>query len=204
MRHRHFFPAVTLWISSFLVLSLVGCAGSPSARFYLLSPTVTAKNEAVPPQQGNCITLRIARVTLPEYLNRPQIVTRTSENNLALSDYNLWAEPLTDTFARVLAENISRQICTQKIMLSPGKTPGGWESRIEVEVFGMDGTLGKEAVLEAWWSVSRGAETALSKRSRHSEPVNEKTYDALVRAQSRNIGALSREIAEAIRKTGMQ
>jgi hypothetical protein len=42
---------------------------------------------------GGCIYLRIARVTIPEYLNRPDIVTRTTENIMTLSDDDQWAEP---------------------------------------------------------------------------------------------------------------
>jgi len=56
----------------------------------------------------------------------------------------------------VLAENISQHICTKKISLSPGKTSGESYYRVEVEVYRMDGSIGKEAVLDVWWTVSGG------------------------------------------------
>jgi uncharacterized lipoprotein YmbA len=202
MTDSRFSRAEQLLATAFLVFSLVGCSSSPSARFYLLSPAPVADNEAGRTEQEDCINLRIARATLPEYLNRPQIVTRTTENDLTLADYDQWAEPLSDTFTRVLAENISRHICTKRISLSPGKALGGSDYRVEVEVYRMDGSLGKEAEIEAWWTVSGGAGTTvlLSKRSKFSEPVKGKTYDALVQAQSRILDTFGREIAEAIRK----
>lgn len=184
-----------------LAFSLIGCASSPSSTFYLLSPTAVAESETGSAEQANCIHLRIAPVKFPEYLNRPHIVTRNTENKLTLADYDRWAEPLSDTFARVLAENISRQICTRKVSLSQGKALKESDYRVDMEVYRMDGILGKEAVLEAWWTVSGGAGNTFlrSKRSRFSEPVNENTYGAFVQAQSRVLAALSREIAEAIK-----
>lgn len=193
-----------LAVMAVLAFSLIGCAGSPSSTFYLLSPASVVKNNNTgPTEEGDCIHLRIARVTLPEYLNRPQIVTRTTENNLTLSDdVDQWAEPLSDTFARVLAENISQHICTKKVSLSPGKASGGSDYRVEVEVYRMDGSLGKEAVLDAWWTVSGGAGNTFlrSKRSKFSEPVKGNAYGAFVQAQSRILDTFSREIAEAIRR----
>ncbi len=197
-----FSRAEQLLVAVCLVFGLAGCSSSPPAAFYLLSPTSVADNEAGRTEQEDCIDLRIVPATLPEYLNRPQIVTRTTENDLTLADYDRWAEPLSDTFTRVLAENTSRHICTNRVSLSPGKASGGSEYRVEVEVYRMDGSLGKEAVLEVWWTVSEGGGTTvlLSKRSKFSEPVKEKTYDAFVQAQSRILDVFGREIAEAIRK----
>jgi uncharacterized lipoprotein YmbA len=156
MNYSYFYRAVLLSAMAFLVFSLIGCAGRPPSMFYLLSPTSVVKDEAISTEQGGCIHLRIARVTIPEYLNRPNIVTRTTENNLILSDDDQWAEPLSDTVARVLAENISQYVCIKKISLSPGKASGESDYRVEVEVYRMDGSLGKDAVLDVWWTVSGG------------------------------------------------
>ena len=64
----------------------------------------------------------------------------------------------------------------------------------------MDGTLGKEAVLEAWWTIWSGKETKVlaSKRSRFVEPVQGQGYEALVQAHSRILAAFSRDIAQTI------
>ena len=202
MNDSCFSRAMRLLAMAFLAFSLIGCAGSSPSRFYLLSPASVVKDEAGSTVQGNCIHLRIARVTLPEYLNRPHIVTRTTENNLTLSDDDQWAEPLSDTVARVLAEDISQHVCTKKISLPPGKASGESDYRVEVEVYRMDGSLGKEAVLEVWWTVSGGAGNIFhrSKRSKFSESVKGDTYSAFVQAQSRMLDTFGREIAETIRK----
>ena len=86
--------------------------------------------------------------------------------------------------------------------LSTGKTSGESGYRVEVEVCRMDGSLGKDAVLDVWWTVSGGVGNILlrSKRSKFSESVKGNTYSAFVQAQSRILDTFSREIAEAIQK----
>jgi len=202
MNDSSIYRAVQLSAMVFLVFSIIGCADRLSSTFYLLSPASVVKDEAIFRVQGDCIHLRIARVTIPEYLNRTHIATRTTENNLTLSDDDQWAEPLSDTVARVLAENISQHLCTKKISLSPGRMSGESDYRVEVEIYQMDGSLGKDAVLDVWWTVTRGTGNILlrSKRSTFSESVSGNTYSDFVQAQSRILDTFSREIAETIQK----
>jgi uncharacterized protein len=71
-----------------------------------------------------------------------------------------------------------------------------------VEITRFDGELGGRCVLQARWRVlgRRGVPPAMHGQSRLSEPAGG-DYAALVAAQSRLLGALSAEIARAIRGT---
>jgi uncharacterized lipoprotein YmbA len=55
--------------------------------------------------------------------------------------------------------------------------------------------------LEAWWRVFRGDGKIMlvARKSNLSEPAGGGDYKSLVAAQSRALGQLSREIAEAIK-----
>ncbi len=70
-----------------------------------------------------------------------------------------------------------------------------------MKVLRLDGGLGGEVTLEAWWMVlgGDGKKMVLSKKSNLTEAVVGKDYNSLVSAQSRTIGLLSSEIAEAIK-----
>jgi uncharacterized lipoprotein YmbA len=70
-----------------------------------------------------------------------------------------------------------------------------------MEVLRMDGSLGGNVSLEAWWMVSSGdgKKILASKRSTLTEAVGGQDYRSLVGAQSRALGTLSREIAEAVK-----
>jgi hypothetical protein len=184
-----------------LFIFLTGCASTNPAKFYLLSPLPegsTVKSSAA----DACVSLGVGPVKLPEYLNRPQIVTRASTNELIFGQFDRWAEPLSDTFSRVLAENLTRLLCTKSVVLYPWKPSTQMDYRVEAEVIRMDGALGKEASLEVWWSIGGGGEkkVLISRQSKFREPVAANDYEALVQAQSRLLASFSREIVEAMGK----
>jgi uncharacterized protein len=101
-----------------LLILLVGCASSPPSRFYLMSPLSNESSKSQHSADAECVSIAIGYVRLPEYANRPQIVTRTSQNELSRSQFDLWAEPLQDTFARVMAENLTQLLCTKRVYLT--------------------------------------------------------------------------------------
>lgn len=187
-----------------LVISLfiiTGCASTEPSRFYLLS-SISDGSGSNKPSGAPCVSLIVGPVRLPEYTNRPQIVTRSSQNELYRAQFDLWAEPLSDTFSRVFAENISRLICTKNVSLFLWNSSATVDYRVIIDVMKMDGTLGKEAVLEAWWTISSGRESKvlISKQSKIVEPVKNQSYEAFVRALSSAVETLSRDIAQDISK----
>jgi uncharacterized protein len=100
------------------LLGLSGCLGStPPTHFYLLPP-LTSGDTASPASAGQReVTLAVGPVTVPPYLDRPQIVTRTSRAKLTLADFEQWAGPLADTTARVLSEDLALLIPTERVVL---------------------------------------------------------------------------------------
>jgi uncharacterized protein len=181
------------------LLQLTGCASTEPSRYYLLSPVLSG-SETQKPTGESCVSLVIGPVRLPEYTNRPQIVTRSSQNELYRAQFDLWAEPLSETFSRVLVENLTQLMCTKNVSLFLWNTPAPVDYRVVMEVMRMDGSLGKEAVLEAWWTITSGKETKVlaSRQSRFAEPVKNQSYESLVQAHSRALASLSREVAQAI------
>jgi len=177
------------------LLVLAGCASNAPTRYYVLSPLA---GETKVTAEESCATVGIGPVKLPEYVNRPEIVTRTTPNELVLSYFDLWAEPLNESIPRILAENVSRLICAKEVMLFPWRPSRAPDYRVEVEFVHLDGNLGKTVSLEAWWSVSSG-NVRVVRRSAYSEPVSGQDYDALVQAESRALVTLSRDIAGAIK-----
>jgi hypothetical protein len=184
-----------------LLMHLAGCASSAPSRFYVLSPLASTKVESQALKDEGCIALGVGPVELPAYLDRPQIVTRVSENELNLAEFDKWAEPLKDNFSRVLVENLSTLLCADAISIFPWKGPTPIDYRIEVTVIRMDGNVGGNASLVARWAIFRenDRKMLLARQSSFSRLLSSEGYKALVSAQSRAIADLSREIAEAIK-----
>lgn len=181
------------------VLLLTGCSSTEPPRFYLLNPLAEGTNLQRPTSEP-CISLGVGPVRLPEYLDRPQIVTRATRDELALAQLDRWAEPLSDAFRRVLAQNLSRLLCTTTVSLYPWRPSIPHDYRLEVQVIRMDGKPGEGVVLEAWWSVSGGPDKKVlaAKQSGFTEPAQNRDYEALVQAHSRAVVLLCRDIAQTI------
>jgi hypothetical protein len=180
-----------------LVVCLSACAGkSTSSKFYVLSPLPQSKLSGA---EGK--TIGVFPVAMPDYLDRPQIVTRVSENEIKLDEFSRWAEPLKENFYAVLVENLSTLLNSDKIIKTTQNLGVPVTLQVGVEVVQFDGTLGGDVVLNVKWGLfaEERKKLLLAKRSSFREPTGAATYEALVAAQSSAVAALSREIALAIK-----
>jgi uncharacterized protein len=180
-------------------LTLAGCANGQPTRFYTLSALADAPG-GTPRATRPDLTVGVGPVTLPSYLDRPQLVTRAGDNRVVLADFDSWVEPLQGMFARVLAENLALLLGTDDVLLLPQRRDFALDRQVEVDVTRFDVDAAGNAVLDArWWVFGRGGEKLLrSGRSTISEPAAVGDYSSAAAALSRALGAMSEEIAQAI------
>src|SRR5262245_8684279 len=181
------------------LLGLAACTNTPS-RFYILNAlSASETNPGTAAEQGPVIV--VGPITMPKYLDRPQIVTRTGRNQLALGEFNRWAEPLQDNVSRVLAENLALLIPTNHILLNAWPRSVALDYQVRVEVLHFDGWLGGETTLLALWSILDQAEQELLSRKLYlNAPHGGRDYDAMVVAMNQMIETLSHDIAVAIQR----
>ncbi len=182
---------------------LGGCVRSPEPKFYTLTPVQDQfiGRRSNPAQNA---VIGIGPVKLADYLDKSQIVTRTSDEQLVKSEFNRWAGSFKDNFINVLADDLGFLLSDQQIYLYPFRPHIPIDYQITVDVIRCDGRLGDAAYLEARWSILQGQEKKLFKMNRSSirEPVTGPNYGDLVAAQSRALAKLSREIVAAIQQGG--
>jgi uncharacterized protein len=185
-----------------LVVSPIGlgaCARTPS-RFYILnnlpaSETISGTAAAQGPVIG------VGPITVAKYLDRPQIITRSGRHQLALGEFDRWAEPLQDNVLRVLAENLAILIPTDQVLLHAWPQYPTLDYRVTVDMLHFDGWLDGESTLLAHWSILDRAELPLlSQRASFNVPVGGGDYEAMVAAMSELLARLSRNIAVAIQR----
>ncbi len=171
-----------------------GCSTAP-AHFYTLSAN------AAPGAATSKISVAVGPVSSPASVDRPQIVVSTSANQVSLDDFNRWASPLQDDIARVVAENLVALLGTPKVTRFPQSSNGDAEYRVQIEVRNFESVPGKSASLDAVWTVRRvkDAKTETGRTSAR-EKVDDDSFDALAAAHSRALAALSRDIADTLRK----
>ena len=196
-----FLKTITL-VATFTALLLTGCgSSSPRVEFYTLNPLTGMQAEVKPPATNQKISIGVEPVEIPQILDRPQIVTRSGPNKLNIDEFNRWASRLDESFAQVLAENISLLLGTDQVAVYPWQSDFKPHYRVALEIRYFEGQWGKDVLLEAVWSVSgqQSRQTHTVRKSVINEPLSpEPDYEALVAAHSRSIAQLSREIVKEI------
>jgi uncharacterized lipoprotein YmbA len=184
-----------------LALSLSGCGSPPKTSYYTLAPHGGPPPAAVAQPASSPIGVTVGPVTLPDLVDRPQLVVRTAENQVALLDLHRWAEPLKREIPRVLAGHLSRLLGTPRVSVYPTGPGGPGDVRVRVDIQRFESVPGQEAVLEAFWSVSppSGAGEPRSGRWMVRVPVAGPGYEALVAAHGVALERLGEELAAQIR-----
>ena len=177
---------------------LAACSTSPVVRFYALD-AATASFET----REEAIIVGIGPLSFPDYLKRPQIVTRTATSELKVADFDRWAEPLDAAFRRTLTANVDALLTDALVIEFPF---GGGRIEPDVRVVaqivrfevGADGT----AVLDVRWGISgrEGDRLAAPRRSQYRADATGSDYDSLVGAMRRALEAFSRDVAGGLRE----
>jgi uncharacterized lipoprotein YmbA len=178
-----------------LCVSLAGCFGTSRPIEYF---TLTPLPRPTGLSQGEAgAVLAVLPVAIPATIDRPQIVTRTAENQLALSEYNRWGGSLKEDIGRALVQNLNVLLAGRPVSVVPESLAVDPRYYVAVTVNRLDGRLGELVWLNAGWTLrDLQAKRTLAIRSFVAE---ERTagpgFSDLVTTQSRLIEALSREIA---------
>lgn len=179
----------------FAILALCGCGTTPTANFYTLGQAVAPVHN----DNKASYSVAIGAVTLPQAVDRPQIVTRAGENQVAFDDFERWAGPLKDEIARAIAGNLTQLLEGASVFSYPQSARVEADYKVLVDVQRFDSTLGDASSIEVLWQVRPAKGESRNGRSTVRESTGGAGYDALVSAHSRAFAAVSRDIANALR-----
>ncbi len=174
---------------------LAGCLGaSRPVDFYTLTPL---PRPAAGPDATPGTIIALYPVVIPEYIDRPQIVTRTDDNQIALSEFNRWGGTLKHELTNVLVQNLNVLLAERRANVMLDTLTFDPNFLVTVTVNRFDGQLGNTVWLNATWSIRdlKAKKMLAVKTSVIQEKAAAQDYAALVAAESRAIAALSREIA---------
>lgn len=183
-----------VWLA---VAVLTSCGSPPKERFYTLSAAVVAATATTAEARDHVV---VGRVTLPEVVDRPQLVVRIGANEVAILEQHRWAEPLKSEIPRLIARTLSQLLGTSRVSAYPESASQEAGLRVAVDILRFDAAPGIEVTIEALWSVRRlpGGKPTMG-RSVVREPIAGEGYDAVVAPYGRALATLSHDIAQAIR-----
>jgi uncharacterized lipoprotein YmbA len=193
MRYRY-----TLLICTLSVAALAACASSPPSRYYALNSV------AIDPVQNVANSERVIAVgpiDLPEYLNRPQIVTRRTGNELSLDELNRWAEPLRQAFQTVLCVDLRAALGLGDVHAYPIPVNVAVTHRVTGRVHRFEPDASGYAVLLIEWrllSADGKPLRAAQLKEYRAASENGLDYNAVAAAMSQTIAQLAKDIATAL------
>ena len=186
-----------------LLILLTGCASSPSSKYYQLNSLQNRTSITRDVSLEQKLSIAIGPVRIPDYLDRPQIVTRAGKNELRISEFDRWSGSLDSDVTRVLVEDISGLLPSDHFSVVPwipyleSQVPASY--RVEVIVDRFEGTLGDSVLLKAHWEVfSQNRSLLLKREAMITAQVVGTSYDALVSAMSSALEKLSSDISGGI------
>jgi uncharacterized lipoprotein YmbA len=187
-----------------IILTQAGCLSvpdSPSPRLYM--PHSLDKAQAVQKFDFPAgVIIGVGPVKIPEYLNRPQMITRQKDNLVSLAQFDRWAEPLDLAMLRLLTENLAIFLPEASIVKFNWNIYTPVKYQLTVDVIEMEANLDKDFLLLVRWSVfdleTKGI--IMTKRAEIIQPVEPHNYFGFCEALSLSYITLSRQIVEELFK----
>ena len=192
------------WGLLLLIPLAAGCAETlPPPNLHVLSalPRDAASGPGSPAASRGPV-VGVEQANVPEYLDRPEIVVRTSGNTLELTQGDRWGQRLQGDVTRVIAENLRGLLPSDNVFVLPLRRREPVAMTVAVDITSFERDASGNAVLNAYWTVLDGQTEAerAGARARYTEPVEGEGVDATVTAMNRTLAALSRDIAAGIKR----
>jgi hypothetical protein len=193
------------------VLLVAGCASTPPSAFYTLTPLPEASGRAGD-LGGSGIAVGLGPVSFPQFLDRPQIVTRDGANRLVVNEFHRWGGTVQDDFLRVWGENLAYLLGSSRVALFPSESRMTLDYRVPAEVLAFEGAADGSAVLRVRWSVTddRLRQSFAAREDAYRCPIrataatgaspaaDDARYAAVVAALSDCLGDFSRDVAAVL------
>ncbi len=189
---------VMLFVASLLSACLGGGATTPT-RYYLVDP-VEYSGESV--KAVRPLSIEILDLHIPQYLERFQIASRSSETRLEFSDDNQWGENLRKNLLRSVARNLSRLLSTIDIGTPLNRSSSKPDYRLQIHIEQFEQDIDSRVKLVARWQLSSGAQSeslgVFSAELQSEQIIEEENYDQMISAMRQLYGELSERIADTI------
>jgi hypothetical protein len=178
---------------------LPGCLGPrPDASRYFTLPT-----PATSPAPGPGVaSLGLGPVTLPPYVARLEIASRTGPDEIRYAASDRWAAPLDEMVARALAAEFRARVPAREVVRWPWPLQSPPEATVSVDFVRLEEDAAGGATLEALWTATVRGGPAVSGETRVKEPGVAGDTPGSVAGLGRALGRLAADVAGALRAGG--
>jgi uncharacterized lipoprotein YmbA len=169
-------------------------------RYYVLMPTSrSSSGTAEPNVAGRALSIGLGPITLPHYLQRPEIITRLNDTEFSVADHDRWGEPLDASVSRVLAQDLNSDLPNSEILPFPWSKKTVLDYKISVEFSRLERTADGKTVVQALWIIRTGKDNQLVQKTTTTATGNAgNDQSSASAALSQGIGQVSHEIASIV------
>lgn len=180
-------------------VALAACGSpAPKERYF----TLAAPGPAVAPAASQSPSVFVGPVSVPDAVDRSQMVLRTGPNQVDVSDEDRWAELLRSAIPRVIAETLGRELGSSRVLASRMAAGTPVDYRVSIEVQRFDSSLDEGATIDALWTISTPAGPSRNGRSTVQEPAPSHDPAGIAAAHAKALARIAADIAQAIRSMG--
>ncbi len=179
-----------------------GCFGKAvTSSYYTLNP-VAQKIDSIGTRAAAQLVIGLGPLTLPDYLDRPVIVTRIGPNRVAINEGHRWAGTLQSEILRVMALNLETLTGARQVVVFPWGVEIEPDLRFRIDIQTFEGRRGGKVRLKAAWSLSPNQwdQPAVQRVSLIERDVRGDNFDSVAAAMGETLAAFCREMADAVTK----
>jgi uncharacterized lipoprotein YmbA len=147
------------------------------------------------------ISVGVGPITMPGYLKRTRMVTRESDNEIKYLETERWAQPLMESLQYAIVGDLSMLLWTDQVILHPWYNTRQPAYAVELDIGRFERTHDGSASLAARWTIRNAEGEVLAAESfNQAIAADSSSIAASVNAQSQLVAAMSRDIADALRR----
>jgi uncharacterized lipoprotein YmbA len=146
------------------------------------------------------VFIGVGPVRMPEYMNRPQMITRDKDGLLNIAQFERWGEPVDAAVLRMLDENLAVMLPGANTVKLPWSLDLPVKYQVSADIIQMDCELEKNLTVVARWNISDAdtRKTLFSRRTEIAQPLITHDYFGLSEALSAAVAALSSQMAQQL------
>ncbi len=179
---------------------LGGCVlkRSKPAQTYVLDPLAAAG--AAAPLETPLGVVGVLKVTVPGWIDRPQVTGRAASGQVVADEFARWGEPIGRGVQRVVAENLAALLPDRRVVAAPFAPSQAVDRRVDLGITEAARQADGSVLVEARWAVlGPKGETLVQHRSSHRASPTAPGPAGAVAGASEALASLSRDIAEALK-----
>jgi uncharacterized lipoprotein YmbA len=187
-------PARLACIAALAILG--ACAGAPATRHITLDDgrPLVARSSLTP-------GIAVVRASVPDRIDRPQLVLRSESNHVALSEQYRWAEPLRRQIPRLIANDLGELLDSSRIAALSAEDAGfAVDFKLALDFQQLDAIIGQGVDVDVLWRLEPRSGKSLVGRSSFRQALSGAATDqpALVAAQRQALRRVAAEIAKEV------